>query len=438
MRKSVILSICSMLLLITGALNTAFAQELTNYVIDPGFEMETAFTLEEGGPGWNYVIERAFLDDIYPRSGDWCGALEEIPLDGDYLTSQYHQHIKGLTPGATYLCTCFGRLDWYTETGNEWGIYLGVQYFDYEQILENKVATTTFSTEYAPIILQFTMGDTNTSADIWTWKSYGAEAQSDDWGVWDYHNFVTNHSLEDGDFTGWNYWGDPTTYNSSIDDTEPLVGTYCGRIGDGEGGFAQLLTNLVPGATYGLHASAKVANAGDVAYFGVKHYDATREDEELSAEVTETDYYEANIAFTMGPEDTEAEIYFWKGAGNGPAYIDSFLVCQMVVPEEASDINEQIECIVPETFVLEQNYPNPFNLSTMINYQLPISGEVELTVYNQLGQNVVTLVVGKQVVGTYTAKWDATDFSSGIYFYQLTVYGKEQTYSDTKKMILLK
>jgi len=79
MRKLVTFSVTFIFLLITGSFNTAFAQELTNYVIDPGFEMETAFTLEEGGPAWNYVVERAFLDDIYPRSGDWCGALEEIP-----------------------------------------------------------------------------------------------------------------------------------------------------------------------------------------------------------------------------------------------------------------------------------------------------------------------------------------------------------------------
>jgi hypothetical protein len=436
MNKSQVLGVCSIFILFICFRNMASGQELTNYVIDPGFEMETAFT-DSTLPGWNFVMERAFLDDIYPRSGDWCGALEELPLEGDYLTAQYHQHITGLTPGATYLCTCFGRLDWYTETGNEWGLYLGVQYFDYEQSLDNKVATNTFSEEYIPIILQFTMGDTNTSGDIWTWKAYGAEAQSDDWGVWDYHNFVSNPSFEDGDFTGWNYWGDPTTYKSAIDDTEPLVGSYCGRIDDGEGGFAQLLTDLIPGATYGLRASAKITGDGDIAYFGVKYYDASREDEELSAEITETDYYEANIAFTMGPEDTQAEIYFWKGAG-GPAYVDSFLVCQMVMPDAVSGIEKPDAVIVPETFVLEQNFPNPFNPVTIIGYQLPTIAEVELSIYNQLGQKVAILVAEKQAAGTYTIEWDASGFASGIYFSHMKVHGKQNSYSDTRKMILLR
>jgi len=394
MKKLSISIVCSMFTLVICALDITLSQELSNYVIDPGFEMETAFT-DTAAPGWNYVAERAFLDDIYPRSGDWCGALEEIIGD---LNSQYHQHVTGLTPGATYLCTCFGSLAGFTD--GDWGLYLGVQYFDYEQILANKVATNTFSEEYIPVILQFTMGDTNTAADIWTWKSFGAEAYSDDWGVWNYHNFVTNASFETGSFSGWEYLGDPTTNNSSIDDTQPQVGTYCASIGDGEGGFAQLITNLIPGATYGLRASAKVTNEGDVAYFGIKYYDASREDEELSAAVEETNYWESNIAFTMGPEDTQAEIYFWKGAG-GPAYVDSFLVCQMVIPGTSTRTEEPVEVIAPATFVLEQNFPNPFNPNTTINYQLPVPSNVELSIYNQLGQKVSTLVAGEQPAGTH-------------------------------------
>jgi len=87
---------------------------------------------------------------------------------------------------------------------------------------------------------------------------------------------------------------------------------------------------------------------------------------------------------------------------------------------------------------LYQNYPNPFNPSTMINYQLPMSNNVELSVYNLLGQKVATLVSGKQKAGYHQVKWDASQLdgmASGIYLYRLEL---DNGYSQTKKLILLK
>jgi hypothetical protein len=85
-------------------------------------------------------------------------------------------------------------------------------------------------------------------------------------------------------------------------------------------------------------------------------------------------------------------------------------------------------------YALGQNYPNPFNPKTIINYQLPITSTVDLSIYNILGQKVAMLVNEKQNVGIYTAEWNAAGLSSGVYLYRL----QAGNYSETKKLILLR
>lgn len=81
----------------------------------------------------------------------------------------------------------------------------------------------------------------------------------------------------------------------------------------------------------------------------------------------------------------------------------------------------------PIVFTLEQNYPNPFNPATTIRYAVPAVANVELSVYNMLGQKVVTLVDKHQPAGTYTAEFDASRLSSGIYIYRLQAGGLTAT-----------
>ncbi len=89
---------------------------------------------------------------------------------------------------------------------------------------------------------------------------------------------------------------------------------------------------------------------------------------------------------------------------------------------------------VPTDFSLSQNYPNPFNPITMINYQLPVTSDVNLRIYNQLGQKVATLVKKRQGAGNYQVAWDSSRFSSGIYYYRI----EAGEFQDVKKMILLR
>ena len=86
------------------------------------------------------------------------------------------------------------------------------------------------------------------------------------------------------------------------------------------------------------------------------------------------------------------------------------------------------------SFDLNQNYPNPFNSSTTINYTLPESGFVQLSIFNAFGQQVSILVEKEQPKGDYKIELDASSFVSGLYFYRLKI----GSYSETKKFILMK
>ncbi len=94
---------------------------------------------------------------------------------------------------------------------------------------------------------------------------------------------------------------------------------------------------------------------------------------------------------------------------------------------------DEIEVVVDE-FKLEQNYPNPFNPSTIIQYSIPTSSFVQLTIYDVLGNEAATLVNEEKPAGTYEVNFSAEDLSSGIYFYQLS----SGSFLSTKKMLLLK
>ena len=95
--------------------------------------------------------------------------------------------------------------------------------------------------------------------------------------------------------------------------------------------------------------------------------------------------------------------------------------------------------INPSSFKLNQNYPNPFNPITSISYQVQLSGDVTLNIYDVLGNRIKTLIDEPKAIGDYEIKWDGTNqmgerLSSGQYFYQLKV----GDFVSTKKMVLLK
>lgn len=90
--------------------------------------------------------------------------------------------------------------------------------------------------------------------------------------------------------------------------------------------------------------------------------------------------------------------------------------------------------VIPEHFVLYQNFPNPFNPSTTIRFDLPKAAEVNLSVYDSLGQKITTLVNGYLESGTHSEVFDGKNLASGTYIYKLQAHNFVQT----KKMILMK
>lgn len=117
---------------------------------------------------------------------------------------------------------------------------------------------------------------------------------------------------------------------------------------------------------------------------------------------------------------------------------DSIFSYRMILSKK-TDINEQTSSI-PGHFVLFQNYPNPFNNETIISFEVPYLTEVNITVYNILGQKIKKLVSTLKNAGVHKVIWDGTNddntkVPSGVYIYQMTT---STNYKKNKKMIILK
>ncbi len=106
----------------------------------------------------------------------------------------------------------------------------------------------------------------------------------------------------------------------------------------------------------------------------------------------------------------------------------------------STDVSSDKESIV-RSFELLQNYPNPFNPSTTITYQLPWDGNIQLRIYNLLGEEITTLVNTNQQSGNHEVFWNASNISSGFYLYRLTAQStllSHQQVSTVRRMLLLK
>jgi len=94
-------------------------------------------------------------------------------------------------------------------------------------------------------------------------------------------------------------------------------------------------------------------------------------------------------------------------------------------------VTEDHTTTLPQSFTLAQNYPNPFNSATVIRFAVPTAADVELSIFNLAGQQVVTLVQGMREAGTHTVRWDGQDddgkeLASRVYLYRLLAgHGKQ-------------
>jgi hypothetical protein len=98
------------------------------------------------------------------------------------------------------------------------------------------------------------------------------------------------------------------------------------------------------------------------------------------------------------------------------------------------ELGSSVEISAPEVFDLAQNYPNPFNPATKIDYSIAKAANVQLVIFNSIGEEVGVLVNEMQHPGRYSVNFDASSLSSGVYFYKLVA----GDFISIKKMLLVK
>jgi len=144
-------------------------------------------------------------------------------------------------------------------------------------------------------------------------------------------------------------------------------------------------------------------------------------------------WLDKNYGFNIN-SDTSNNLWIVIGLwGNWEAprtyYIDSLSIrIQKGNPNNVKDSKRRID------YDLKQNYPNPFNPTTKIKYSVPRTSQVQLKIFDILGNEIETLINEKKPAGSYEITFNARSLPSGIYFYQL----KAGSFIETKKMILLK
>jgi hypothetical protein len=124
---------------------------------------------------------------------------------------------------------------------------------------------------------------------------------------------------------------------------------------------------------------------------------------------------------------------FPHGFGPQGDVIRIYNYVRLVRDEVATEIKD-LKGLLPNEFRLDQNYPNPFNPTTVIIYSVPTAGFVNLAVFNLIGEKVAQLVNKNVSAGNYRVSFDASDLTSGVYFYKIETSG----FTRVKKMIVLK
>jgi len=140
---------------------------------------------------------------------------------------------------------------------------------------------------------------------------------------------------------------------------------------------------------------------------------------------------------TFGESENEAQLIY-MGFPFESIYSDSLQNALMLCVLDYFGFEVTLTSIqnnfIPKSITLEQNYPNPFNPKTAIAYQLAASINVNLSILDMNGRKVATLVDESKTAGYHSVNWDASHYSSGIYFCRL----QAGNFIDTKKMILMK
>ncbi len=135
------------------------------------------------------------------------------------------------------------------------------------------------------------------------------------------------------------------------------------------------------------------------------------------------------------PTDFNAGVAFHCGQTAGEVWIDNVSLKEISISDVEDEKNKS-----PESIQLYNNYPNPFNHETSIRYSISETGHVILTIFNVMGEEVLELVNTTHQAGSYHKRVHASQLSSGIYFYRLSVrsFHSSVQYNRIRKMLLIK
>lgn len=169
--------------------------------------------------------------------------------------------------------------------------------------------------------------------------------------------------------------------------------------------------------------------------------------ENTPAQGAANDKYSTRWSLTGGQHIwADAEIFPWWGIpdpNNLPADFEIEYIRVWQREGGPTAISDVKDIAVATGFRLEQNYPNPFNPKTNIRYQLPVESYVQLEIYNLAGQKVRTLVSARKNTGSHSVQWNGLNdsgqkVSSAIYLYTIRIKSSGQSFSQSRKMILMK
>jgi hypothetical protein len=145
-----------------------------------------------------------------------------------------------------------------------------------------------------------------------------------------------------------------------------------------------------------------------------------------------------NGSFSFGLKSTTSDVVYYisKEGSNKPELVIQIISEASAAPRHTDPPLDEVTA--PEKFALHHNYPNPFNPETRIDYDLPQSAFVRLSVYNVLGQEVLVLVEREHEAGSHTVIWDGRNaegwqLGTGIYIYRL----QTGAYSTSRKMLMV-
>lgn len=189
--------------------------------------------------------------------------------------------------------------------------------------------------------------------------------------------------------------------------------------------------NVVPGTTYNVSIWAKADQAGPIVNFTIGNPSYTEWGRKGVAMTT--DWQQVTMEFTAPTDATTGRMPLHLSASDNNAFLPIiFFFDNLEISVATVDVED--ESPLPAKFKLGQNYPNPFNPETTIDFSVPQKSDVRIELVNTLGQVVKEIISGNFIAGSHQVKLNASDLSSGIYFYKLIA----GNFVDVKKLVLMK